>query len=180
MENAALTSAKYLSEFEQIRLEEILQKYKDTDPRDSTLLWLMWKTGARPQEVLNLTWGDFNKDERTVFIRTLKGGKNREIPLQKWLFDRVFALYSGPATGPDQQARIFKMCYENFRKIWNNYRPVNKKLHALRHTFAVTLYRRSDFNLRLVQLALGHRNMTTTAIYLEIEMSKQDLVKALR
>lgn len=173
----SLTPNKYLTKPEQARLEEILQKFKSSDPRNTTLIWLAIKCGARPQEVLNLSWQDFNNDTRSVFIKSLKGGKNRSIPLPKWLFDRIMNLK--PEGLSDESAKVFDIGYNMYNIIWRQFRPVKKKLHSLRHTFAVNLYEKSKYNLRLVQLALGHKNMPTTAIYLEIEMSKDALSQAL-
>jgi integrase/recombinase XerC len=61
-------------------------------------------------------------------------------------------------------------------QIWQFYRPVPKKFHALRHTFAIELYQKTK-DLRLVQVALGHRNITNTMIYADYIYSQQELKK---
>jgi len=172
--NYALTPNKYLLPPEQRHLEGLLEKYREKDLRNTTLLLFMLRVGARPQEVLNVTWGDVNFFCKTVYLKSLKGGRHRNIPMKPDLIVRLKEL----GVGNDDE-RIFKIGYGMFRAIWNEFRPVKKKLHSLRHTFAVNLYIKSNYNLRLVQVALGHKNMTTTAIYLEIEMSNAELRKAL-
>ena len=54
---------------------------------------------------------------------------------------------------------------------------MNVTPHTLRHTFATSLLR-SGTNLRVVQTALGHKNLSTTAIYTHIADS--DVREAMR
>lgn len=172
MSEYALTQEKYLTPKEQAQLEQLLTKHRFTDPRNTTMLLFMLKVGPRPKELLNLTWGDIN--DGRVFIRTLKNGRNRSIPLSKELMERLDALGPGNST-----EHIFKIKSCQFRNIWVTFRPCKKKLHSLRHTFAVNLYRAASYDLRLVQLALGHKNLTTTSVYLEIELNETAFRKAL-
>ncbi len=168
----SLTPNKYLLPNEQAYLENLLTKYKVEDLRNTTMILLMLKTGARPSEILNLKWSDFNFVESSVFLKTLKGGKDRVIPLGPDLVDRLTRLRQ-------PSGKAFNIGYDQFHRIWSLWRPVKKKLHCLRHTFAINLYRSSSFNLKLVQTALGHAHLQTTAIYLDIESSMDDLRKAI-
>ncbi len=166
----ALNKNKYLLEPEIDRLEAILETFKDKDARNCTLLWLLLHTGGRAQEILNLRFEDVNAFDRSVFIRGLKGSSDRELPLPDWLFDRL-EKFSGAAHEP-----LFDITYNRLRQIWELYRPVHKKLHALRHTFAIRLYKKTK-DLRLVQVALGHRNITNTMVYAEYAYTQQELRK---
>jgi integrase/recombinase XerC len=151
------------------RLQHILQSFQDKDPRNCTLLWLLLHTGGRAQEILNLRGEDLNPFDRTVFIRGIKGSNDREIPLPDWLFERLSRLVpSGPS------AMVFPITYNRLRQIWELYRPVHKKLHALRHTFAIRLYKKTR-DIRLLQVALGHRNITNTMIYADYTYSQEEL-----
>ena len=71
---------------------------------------------------------------------------------------------------------LFPIGYHRLRQIWDWYRPVPKKFHSLRHTFAIRLYRKTK-DLRLVQVALGHRNITNTMVYADYVYSQQELKK---
>jgi len=169
-----LTPAKYLDQDEQTQLEAICEDFRKRSPRDTTMILLMLRTGARPQELLNLTWSDIYWKENKVFIKTMKGGRDRIVFVGNDILARLRALGQGKP-----EDRLFDIKYRMFHVIWGRYRPVKKKLHCLRHTFAVNLYRKSGYNLRLVQKALGHKNMPTTAVYLEIEMNEAELRQAL-
>ena len=166
-----MTPLKYLVPCEQAALEAILAVHRYKDPRNTTMLLMMLKTGARPQELLTLTWADIDWISRTVFINTMKGGKPRVIPLAGIVYDRLQE-WDWIGSKPDE--RLFKVSYSMFSQIWQTYRPVKKKLHSLRHTFAVNMYQRSK-NLRLVQQALGHESLQTTQIYLEIAASIDEM-----
>ncbi len=120
---------------------------------------------------MNIKKQDLNSFEETVLIHGLKGSSDREIPLPRGLFERLMRFASQV-----QGELIFDLTYNRFRDIWVMYRPVPKKLHALRHTFAIRLFKKTK-DLRLVQLALGHRNITNTMVYADYIYSQNELRK---
>ncbi len=168
----ALNKNKYLLEAEVDRLNHILDSFQLKDARNCTLLWMLLHCGARAQEVLNLRPEDLNVYEQSIFIRGLKGSNDREIPLPTWLFQKLEA----QAMRTKGEAPIFPITYNRLRQIWTLYRPVHKKLHALRHTFAIRLFKKTK-DLRLIQVALGHRNITNTMIYADYIYSQEELRK---
>jgi integrase/recombinase XerC len=168
----ALNKNKYLLDPEVDRLERILQSDIDQSPRDVLILMLALKTGARATELLELRHADLNNYDKTLFIRGIKGSNDRELPLQPQLFDR---LWNFSKTVP-QNGGLFPIGYHRLRQVWDWYRPVPKKFHSLRHTFAIRLYRKTK-DLRLVQVALGHRNITNTMVYADYHYSQQELKK---
>ena len=74
---------KYLIDSEVAELHRVLDKFKDRDIRNCTMFWVLLHTGARAQEVLNLTVKDYCPKEGTLTIHGLKNSNNREIPLPK-------------------------------------------------------------------------------------------------
>lgn len=169
--NAMLTPNKYLLPDEQAALEQILTRYRFYALRNTTMIMLMLKTGARPQELLNVTWADINFRQKSMFIKTLKGGPPRSLPLTSELCNRLLALFPNRAESP---GRVFPITYVRFSQVWHQYRPVKKKLHSLRHTFAVNLYNKCG-KLSIVQQALGHAHIHTTSVYLQIEHSIEQI-----
>lgn len=128
--------------------------------RDGLLIELGLRTGARASELLGITKADLDSRHRTVFIRGLKGSNDRYVTLPRDFFDRL-QRYADKQTGP----QIFTISYSRFHQIWEHYRPSKKKVHALRHTFAINLYRACK-DLHIVKQCLGHKSLNNTMIYL--------------
>jgi integrase len=166
-----LNKNKYLLAPEVDRLKKILTDFQDQDPRNCLMIWVALRTGARAQEVLNIQKSDLNPYDETIYIRGLKNSNDREIPIHSDLFKRLM-IYSESQPG----SRLFPITYIRLSQIWSLYRPIPKKFHALRHTFAIELYQKTK-DLRLVQVALGHRNITNTMIYADYVYSQQELRK---
>lgn len=166
-----LNKNKYLLDPEMERLHSIIDTYIDRDTRNCLILLLGLKTGARAQEILNIQKNDLNSYDMSVFIRGLKGSNDREIPITQLLFTRLSKYAETTA-----KEKIFDITYDRLYQIWDLYRPVPKKFHSLRHTFAIQLYRKTR-DLRLVQVALGHRNITNTMIYADYVYTQDELRK---
>ncbi len=165
----SLNKTKYLLEAELKKLESLLSDYMNGDQRNCLLLLLALRTGARAQEILNIKKSDLNDSEETVFIRGIKNSRDREIPIPSPLFRKLKAYAEG-----FEGKMLFPITYSRLVQIWQHYRPVQKKFHALRHTFAVNLYKKTK-DIRLVQLALGHCNVMNTMIYADFVYSQQEL-----
>lgn len=170
----SLNKNKYLLPPEVDRFRSILRDYQPTDPRNCFVLSLALRTGARAQEVLNIKFSDFNTYDRSVLIHGLKNSADREIPIEARFFDQLMS-FAEKNRSQDSEL-IFPISYPRLFQIWELYRPVPKKLHSLRHTFAIELYQKTK-DIRLVQVALGHRNITNTMIYADYIYSQQELRK---
>lgn len=157
MKRHELTRHKFLQDEELVNLERILSNNKTE--RNALMLELLLRTGARAQELLNVTKSDINDYDKTITIKGLKGSDDREIPLPRELFFRL-TRHSESIDGN----LVFPITVRRLQAIWHVYRPVKKGIHCLRHTFAIKLYERTK-DLRLVQLALGHRSYKNTLIY---------------
>jgi integrase len=168
-----LTNKKFLADDEQQALLLVLERYKNQPKaaRDITLLYTLFLTGARAGEALALVKEDLISSHTSVYLKGSKDSNSREIPIPPWLFRRLQAQITG--TRP-----LFPISYNRLDQIWRHYRPINKKLHSLRHTFAINLYRKT-LNIRMVQKALGHRYLSNTMIYLDYDFTVDELRKAL-
>jgi len=169
----SLNNSKFLLPPESAKLRQLIHDYRLQDTRNCLLIDLALRTGARAQELLNLTAADLNTFDQSVLIQGIKGSNDREIPLAPGFFQELVSW-----SQKSGQARIFSISYERLVQIWQIYRPVPKKFHSLRHTFAIELFQRTK-DLRLVQVALGHRNIQNTMIYADYIYSKQELRRLL-
>jgi len=169
----SINSTKFLHDPELNHLRVTLCRNKDSDFRNTILLQMALETGARASELLALKKSDINYTDRTILIYGLKGSHDRELPLRLELFNRLKRLVS-----ETEGESVFPIGYHRLRDIWNFYRPGRKPFHSLRHTFAIKLYSKHR-DLRLVQVALGHRNITNTMVYADYIFSKQELRKIL-
>lgn len=167
----ALNKNKYLLPEEFLHLEKLIKENLENDSRNCLVLAIALNTGARAQEVLNLKKSSLNPYEETVFIEGLKGSNDREIPIKSTLFKKLH-LYSEGVVGDF----LFPISYNRLRQIWDLYRPTPKTFHSLRHTFAIQLYKKTK-DIRLVQVALGHRNVMNTMIYADYVYSQTELRK---
>lgn len=171
--NYSINAQKFLSDEELEALVKTLRLLSDREPRNTTLLFTMLHTGARAQEALNIRVQDLNDVAKSVFIRGMKGSDDREVPVPPWLYKRLVDLRA-KHTGE----RLFDFSYRRLDQIWHAYRPVKKKLHALRHTFALKVFRKTK-DLRLVQVALGHRNIQNTMVYASYVYTTEEMKRVL-
>lgn len=175
----SLTAQKFLTDSELTHLEAVLDKTlfvgadSKADFRNALILKLLVHTGARVTEILNLVKSDLNLEARSILIHGLKGSRDREIPLAKKLFD-LLKLYASTIEGD----RIFPIDYDTIREAWVFYRPVQKKLHALRHTCAMRVYNKTK-DIKIVSTLLGHKSILNSQIYLDYQHNSTELRKAL-
>ncbi len=142
-----------------------------TGLRNLCILRLMLDTGITLSELLNLKLEDIDFEEGQIVIKKEDRGKNRSAwiggetleYLRKWnvISPRGEYLFSTLKGGQLDGRYIREMVKRLSRKagIKKNIFP-----HSLRHTFAVDLYRETK-NIRSVQKALGHADISTTTIY---------------
>jgi integrase/recombinase XerD len=148
--------------------------------RDRTMLELMYASGLRVSELVGLELQDVNLNQGVVRV-TGKGGKERLVPLGEealgWLQRYLRDARPGLVRGADcpqmfATARRRGMTRQAF---WHAIRkhaaaagigqPVSP--HMLRHSFATHLLNHGA-DLRVVQLLLGHSDLSTTQIYTHI------------
>lgn len=165
------------------RVTALLETPDVTTPlglRDRTMLELMYATGLRVSEMVSLELNRVNMNQGVVRILG-KGGKERLVPLGEealhWL--RRYMQEARPELlGPALCAQIFVTARKNGmsrQAFWHVIRrharaagmPHDVSPHMLRHSFATHLLNHGA-DLRVVQLLLGHSDLSTTQIYTHI------------
>jgi integrase/recombinase XerD len=144
------------------------------------MLELLYATGLRVSELINLKQAQINFNQGVLRI-VGKGDRERLIPLgdesQRWLRDfidgpRMEILlerqtdYLFPTRRGD---RMTRQAFWHIIKRYAQKADIDKKLspHSLRHAFATHLLNRGA-DLRVVQLLLGHSDLSTTQIYTHV------------
>jgi integrase/recombinase XerD len=148
--------------------------------RDRTMLELMYATGLRVSELINLETVNLGMNQGVIRVMG-KGGKERLVPLgeeaiswmQRYLEESRPDLVRG-ADCPQVfvTSRRAGMTRQAFWHAIRKYatkagiaQPVSP--HMLRHSFATHLLNHGA-DLRVVQLLLGHSDLSTTQIYTHI------------
>ena len=157
--------------------------------RDKTMLELMYATGLRVSELVNLKYSSFDF-ERSVIKVLGKGSKERIIPFgdsaASWLKQYIdfrrqnnlnmnskFFFISQKLSQVTRQS--FWQRVEHYQKIASI--PYKISPHTLRHAFATHLLN-NGADLRSVQMLLGHSDLSTTQIYTHI--AKQRLSEMIK
>jgi len=154
---------------------------------------VMLDAGLRASEVLNLKVNDLDWMSGKLKVKQGKGKKDRILwlnqqaldLLKKWREKRphqadgrptelLFTTLDGKKMS-DRYLRVMVKRYGSKAVISKDVHP-----HTLRHTFATDLYRETK-NIRLVQKALGHADLSTTMIYTHIvDDELEDALKTFR
>ena len=157
--------------------------------RDKAMLELLYATGIRVSELINLKFSDIDLS-RSIIKVLGKGSKERLVPfgesaneyLRIYFEMRVERNINRSIQNIFVNTRGIKISREAFWhriKIYSKETPSNINIspHTLRHAFATHLLNRGA-DLRSVQLLLGHSDLSTTQIYTHI--AKQRLSDALK
>ena len=167
-----------LNNKEQISLLKQPNPRYPTGERNHLILKIMLDTGLRASETTSLQWSHLDLISGKLMVREGKGAKDRTLWLsednlslmQKWKerqvaeINKCSHIFTTLKGDPIKNRYLRKMVKRYSKKA-----SINKNVspHTLRHTFATDLYRETK-NIRLVQKALGHSDLSTTMIYTHI------------
>jgi len=164
-------------------VESLLAAPKVSDPlghRDRTMLEVLYATGVRVSELINLKISQINLNQGVLRI-VGKGDRERLIPLgdeaQDWIREFMDGArgeillerqteYLFPTRRGD---RMTRQAFWHIIKRYAKKAGIEKELspHTLRHAFATHLLNRGA-DLRVVQMLLGHSDLSTTQIYTHV------------
>ena len=161
-----------LTEQEQERLLGQFNLRYITPARNKTMIILLLNSGLRLSEMINLKWKDINLMTGQLKVVEGKGAKDRILwiddytikELQEWK-ERQFTEW-GKTDIVFSTRTLNKLDGKAVRKMIKTYTDkagIDKDIttHSLRHTFASDLLRDTK-NIRIVQKALGHSDISTT------------------
>lgn len=171
---------KFLSLEEVDRLLEQPDVARPLGLRDKALIEVLYATGLRVSELITLRAGDLNLEEGYLTCIG-KGDKQRLVPMGHQSADwvRRYMRDGRPAIVKKKSspwlfvnARGGALSRVGFWKILKGYgiaAGISRDLspHVLRHSFATHLLERGA-DLRMIQVMLGHADLSTTQIYTHV------------
>lgn len=142
--------------------------------KHKAIIMLIYSSGLRLSEVINLKLSDIERDRMQVRIEQAKGKKDRFSKLSKQflpVFDQYLEKYKPEiyvfegGSGQPYSAKSI----QNVVKQSSNRAGIQKNVttHTLRHSFATHLLENGT-DLRYIQILLGHSSTKTTEIYTHI------------
>lgn len=179
---------RYLPEtMNELQVDHLLEGIPTNAPRglrDRAILELLYASGLRVSELVNLTLERIDFDNRIVRV-TGKGNKTRLVPVGQKACDairgylekerpemvrkktgsEVFLSNRGTKLTTIRIWQIVKACAKNAGL------EINVYPHLLRHSFATHLLS-NGADLRIIQEMLGHADISTTQIYTHVDQQR--------
>ncbi len=164
-------------------VDALLEAPVVTDPlghRDRTMLEVLYATGLRVSELVNLKHSQVNLTQGVMRI-VGKGNRERLIPLGEEAVGWLQQFTAGPRLEillerqtdylfPTRRGdRMTRQAFWHIIKRYSRKAGIAKELspHTLRHAFATHLLNHGA-DLRVVQMLLGHSDLSTTQIYTHV------------
>lgn len=182
---AAKQAPRFPSSLSEKQVEDLLKAPNLEEPlglRDRAMIELMYASGLRVSEIISLKLIHLSMNEGIIRIVGGKGNKERLVPfgavaaewLQRYLNEARPQLlgqkisefvFVGRYTGDALTRQAFWALIKRYAQVAN----ISVKLspHTLRHAFATHLLNHGA-DLRVVQLLLGHADISTTQIYTHV------------
>lgn len=166
--------------------------------RDAVLLSLLYDTGARVQEIVDLKVGNISLNDTVTITLTGKGGKSRIVPIMKptgellkqYIESNNFLLpacnsnylFTNRSNKPLTRAGVTYILKKYAESAQNNgVKDITSEItpHWLRHSKAMHLLQ-SGVNLVYIRDLLGHADISTTEIYARADekMKRKALMSA--
>lgn len=151
--------------------------------RDKAMLELLYATGIRVSELIQLDTADLNMD--LAYIKCNKGTRERMIPIGSMAIGALkeYLNKSRPLLiqNNDEKAlfvninggRLTRQGFWKIIKQYKNQAQISKDItpHTLRHSFAAHLLE-NGADLRSIQEMLGHSDISSTQIYAQIAKNR--------
>ncbi|MGI2111413.1 site-specific tyrosine recombinase XerD [Shewanella frigidimarina] len=165
------------------QIDNLLSEPNIDDPiehRDKAMLELLYATGLRVTELVNLTMEQISLRQGLVRVMG-KGGKERLVPLGelaitaveqyiKFARAELLSMKQSDVLFPSRRGQMMtRQTFWHRIKLYAARAGIQCHLspHTLRHAFATHLLNHGA-DLRVVQLLLGHSDLSTTQIYTHV------------
>lgn len=178
MRSTGYNTKKLPKYIDKVKVDELIETALDNRYRDALIIKTLFRTGLRVSELINIEKRDIKQD--ALIVRDGKGNKDRAVTIDNDL--RMDLIQR--ADGLNKHDKLFDMTRQNVFRIVKKYAKQVGDIehitpHTLRHSYAVYCLK-SGCRLTSVARWLGHSDINTTRIYLELTGSdlKEDHSKA--
>lgn len=157
--------------------EEVLKLFEAVDNIKSKLmLKLLYSSGLRVSELVNLKPVDLDFNENTGWVREGKGKKDRMFILSEKLSKKLQKFLNKHQDWKFLFSKNNPLTTRNIQKIVQKASQkagINKEVHphTLRHSFATHLLE-GGVDIRKIQVLLGHQSLNTTMLYTHMSSSE--------
>jgi len=151
------------------RINAMLDAAKACSSRDHLMLRVLWRSGIRVSELVNMRLKDIEWDNCVVNILKVKGGKQLRVLLDSETISMLSRYVSDTELGDENC--LFPL---TTRHVWHLVKKYGRMVgidahpHTLRHSYAINMIR-NGVDIRRVQLLLGHAGIQTTTVYLQFK-----------
>mgnify|MGYP002525013054 FL=1 len=169
----------YVLDVDQINQLLNIQETNPISLRDKAILELLYSSGLRLTELVNLNPIDLNLKDKSLMVMG-KGGKTRMVPIGQKAIEAVnqWLDVRSQLAKTDEEAlfvgskgvRLGQRAIQARIRHWGKKNGIQQSVypHLLRHSFATHLLEASG-DLRAVQELLGHKDISTTQIYTHLD-----------
>ncbi len=164
---------KAISKFQIEQIFENLYNSKQTNKELYILvLKLIYLSGLRISEALNLKWSDINHHDNSIYVYG-KGSKERKVFIINDFLEHLKNLNKkNQFVFTLKNKKISVRSVNKFLENCYNDSIIKDKLssHVFRHSFATTMLE-NNADIRHIQKLLGHSSISTTEIYTKVAKS---------
>ena len=169
---------KAISKSQMEQIFEDLKKSKQTNAGLYILiLKLIYLSGLRISEALNLKWSDINHQDNSIYVYG-KGSKERKtFIINEYLVQLKNLEKNNQYVFTINKKKISTRSVNKFLQNCYDNSLIKNKLssHIFRHSFATTMLE-NNADIRHIQKLLGHSSISTTEIYTKVAKSMKKRV----
>mgnify|MGYP000299872967 CR=1 FL=1 len=170
---------KFLNDKELNKIFSVCNSNNPTEERDTLIIELLYATGVRVSELVNIKIKDINREEKLIKVLG-KGNKERMVIYNNHTKKALDTYLKDGYNYFNKKSSEYLILNKNGNKLSERYirEIINKKVsqasldikispHTLRHTFATDILE-NGADLMTVKELLGHESLNTTSIYTHI------------
>ena len=170
---------KFLKDEELDKIFSVCNFNNPTEERDTLIIELLYATGVRVSELVNIKIKDINREEKLIKVLG-KGNKERMVIYNNHTKKALDTYLKDGYNYYNKKSSEYLILNKNGNKLSERYirEIINKKVsqasldikispHTLRHTFATDILE-NGMDLMTVKELLGHESLNTTSIYTHI------------